>query len=111
MSHDLGVRRGQMDSACSEHFWALCTSVYLSLFVSTNAAGPPVCPPLSQLHLQAASMGVAWSLYDQASPPKSKWSTSQIPDMSGKVVLITGGNSGLGRLPHAVRVSFAESLI
>jgi NAD(P)-dependent dehydrogenase (short-subunit alcohol dehydrogenase family) len=27
---------------------------------------------------------------------KSQWTTSNIPDMSGKVVIVTGGNSGLG---------------
>lgn len=28
--------------------------------------------------------------------PKSRWTTAEIPDQSGKVVLITGANSGLG---------------
>jgi len=27
---------------------------------------------------------------------KQKWTTSNIPDMSGKIVIVTGGNSGLG---------------
>jgi hypothetical protein len=28
---------------------------------------------------------------------KPKWSTADIPDLSGKVVIVTGGNSGIGR--------------
>ena len=28
--------------------------------------------------------------------PTSKWTNEFIPDMTGKVVIITGGNSGIG---------------
>nr|VWP00247.1 DDE-1 domain-containing protein [Ganoderma boninense] len=32
----------------------------------------------------------------QAYPPAPKWSSDDMPDLSGKVVLVTGGNSGIG---------------
>lgn len=41
-------------------------------------------------------MGIVASVADQFWPPKSKFSADDIPDMSGKVVIVTGGNSGSG---------------
>lgn len=41
-------------------------------------------------------MGIIASVIDQNYPPKSGWSTANIPDLSSKVVIITGGSSGLG---------------
>ncbi|EJU01295.1 NADP-binding protein [Dacryopinax primogenitus] len=36
--------------------------------------------------------------WQQAWPPKPTWSVDDIPDLGGKVAIVTGGNSGLGRL-------------
>ena len=29
-------------------------------------------------------------------PPSAKWTAEQMPDLSGKIVIVTGANSGLG---------------
>ena len=41
-------------------------------------------------------MGVLWNIYSQSFPSKATYSVEQVPDQQGKVVLITGGSSGLG---------------
>ncbi|VDC03810.1 unnamed protein product [Peniophora sp. CBMAI 1063] len=43
-------------------------------------------------------MGVAYSaLLKQSWPSKPTWTPDEIPELTGKIVLVTGGNSGVGK--------------
>ncbi len=39
-------------------------------------------------------MGVAASVLSQTYPPKSKFHPDHVPDLTGKVILVTGGSAG-----------------
>ncbi|KAJ7147050.1 hypothetical protein C8R43DRAFT_538612 [Mycena crocata] len=58
-------------------------------------------------------MGTIFSLLGQTFPPKSKFTVDNIPDLTGQVVIVTGGNSGVGKetakalLQHNAKVYIA----
>jgi len=39
-------------------------------------------------------MGLVLSIINEAFPPKSKFKVEDIPDLSGKVIIVTGANTG-----------------
>jgi len=39
-------------------------------------------------------MGLVLSIISESFPPKSKFNVEDIPDLSGKVIIVTGANSG-----------------
>jgi retinol dehydrogenase-12 len=41
-------------------------------------------------------MGAIQSGISQAFPPSAKWGVSDIPDLTGRVVIVTGGYAGIG---------------
>jgi retinol dehydrogenase-12 len=49
-------------------------------------------------------MGHLWSTISEIFPPPMQFNVSDIPDMSGKVVLVTGANAGIGKETARVRV-------
>ncbi len=38
-----------------------------------------------------------WTVVSQLHPGKPKWTADHLPDLSGKVFIVTGGNTGIGR--------------
>ncbi|KAA1476966.1 NAD(P)-binding protein [Dentipellis sp. KUC8613] len=84
-----------------------CTSRYRSSLPASAPLLPLPPPPVScslSLSGTVTSMGNSLSRIssvfqwiDQSFPPKARWTAVDMPDMDGKVAIVTGGNSGIGK--------------
>ena len=47
--------------------------------------------------------------FGQMFPPKPTWTAVDVPDQTGKTVIVTGGNGGIGRETARVRLHSSPS--
>ena len=50
-------------------------------------------------------------IFSQIFPPKPTWTTADVPDQAGKVVIITGGSGGIGLETARVSAPFLAAIL
>jgi hypothetical protein len=63
--------------------------------------------PSSWSHFRAIDFGA--TLKQILWIPKPLWTVDEIPDLTGKVVIVTGGNTGIGKETAKVRINHSAA--
>jgi len=50
-------------------------------------------------------------IFGQLFPPKPTWTTADVPDQAGKVVIVTGGSGGIGQETARVSAPFLATIV
>ena len=74
-----------------------------------SATHPPLSPISSLLYEMSTWWAISQVFQQSFFIPKPKFTVEDIPDQSGKVFIVTGGNTGLGKETIKVRSDFRDS--